>query len=520
MFFALTMGLVLGLSSAALGWGFYAWFGLIPLMLLSKSSDSFKAALYECSLFLFAYNLTTLFWLQGLHPLTWQGFSEIESLALTNSAWLVASLFHSLLALPFVLVLKLFYQYRADHRSHELKILDILFIAFVWLVCQHKLLLHFHVLSVPINFLAYSQYKNIYLIQIANLIGVIGLEYVIVVFNLAISNLFNVQMSNQGLAPHLKADPGNLNIKRPFFGINGPIDQLNIFSILALVLVLVYGYGFMQVKTTQDWDLNNFSKMKSFSIVQADYSAAASRSANGNATSIFNLQNQLSSKLVDRQDLLIWSEGAVPTVSKPAELNNLMQFADDFAFGTYSSTNGSYYNSIQFRDFINEDQVYNKRLLVSFGEYTPFYSLLPASLKLLANSTVGQGFAHAPQNQGLVDVKAGKIAPALCFELLFPDLIRSTVLNGADIILNLNDLSWFKGNKLTRDWVKRQFLAVAVFRAVENKRDLILAGNSGYSALINSYGKIKYQSEANKIALVQGHYSLRDGFSVYSLYGW
>ncbi|MDD9897774.1 MAG: apolipoprotein N-acyltransferase [Candidatus Melainabacteria bacterium] len=520
LIFAITTGLVLGLSSAAFGLGFLAWIGLIPLFLLVKSADGVWRSCYEAMIFLLSYNLLTLAWLQALHPLTWHGFTNLQSIVIALAAWLVAALYHSFLTLPFVLALRFFYQYRADQRSHELKFLDMLILSFVWLVCQHKLLMHFSTLAVPINFLAYSQYQNHYLIQFASQVGAVGIEALILLVNFALSNIFNVQMNEQGLAYHLRVEASSLNVNRPFLGINAPVNQLNIFSILALVLIGVYGFGFWQLDSNKKYELTHLSEKQNFAIVQADYSAASSRGAAASAANLVKLQNQLSSKLVDRKDLLIWSEGSVPSDRKPESLNNLLQHADNFVFGTYTNISLDYFNSIQLRTFTDDDQVYLKRNLVPFGEYTPWYGLLPESLQKLANSIVGHGFAHGDNEQDLLETTKLKIAPALCFELLFPQLLRETVLKGADLIINLNDLSWFKGNKITRDWVKRQFLAVAVFRAVENRRDLILAGNAGYSALVNASGKVKFRSEANKIFLVQGDFLPRGDFSNFSLYGW
>ena len=75
-------------------------------------------------------------------------------------------------------------------------------------------------------------------------------------------------------------------------------------------------------------------------------------------------------------------------------------------------------------------------------------------------------------------------------------------------------------NIIGADWIKKQFLAVAVFRAIENKRDLVLAGNAGYSALINSIGKVSLITEPNKISIIEGEIELRAKKSRYTLYGW
>jgi apolipoprotein N-acyltransferase len=525
--FAITGGLIFACTLPFIGWGILAWFALIPLFLLIKSANSFRTAILEGFIFIFVYNLVSFLWLFGLHPLTWQGFSISESILITSLAWLAPSLFHSLVMLPFIGVVKLFYNFRTDHRTNELQVIDIFLLALLWVVLQHKLLLNFGgVFSVPINFLVYSQYENKALIQVCNIIGAIGLEYFIVLVNLAGSNLFNVQRSQHDLGRHIKTS-SNLNIKQPFFGVQKTNEHFNIFVILFSTFIVIFIYGLVQINCNKRFDKKHAKTAKSFAIVQADYSAAATRSNKSKPENLFALQYKISTKIIEPKDLLIWSEGAVPILDKSnvlADLKTLAQYTSVFVYGTYTQNKqGKIFNSIEYKDYSYEPEKtyrYHKRNLVPFGEYTPFYSVLPGFLKMLANSTVGEGFNRGSAKQDIVRTSNANIASALCFELLFPELIRSYVIKGAEVIVNLNDLSWFKGQSFIKDWVKKQFLAVAVFRAVENNRDLLLAGNSGYSALITSYGEIMYKSDANKIAMIQGTFVPRKNYSNYSLYGW
>jgi apolipoprotein N-acyltransferase len=492
--------------------------------------------------FSFTYNLISFSWLLGLHPLTWQGFSISESLVITGLAWILPSLFHTLVLIPFVLLTKVFFEFRTNERSYELKFFDILILAFVWVVIEHKILLglgpNFGVFSVPINLLVFSQYQNKVLIQAANTIGAIGIEYIIITANLLLSNFFNVQRSNLGFSISSK-----LNIRQPYFGVQNVPEHLKYFAIVLAVVTLILGYGFQQI---YNYD-NEEKKLKSFATLQADYSAAKTRSQSASPENLAMVQYHLSSVLTEKKDLLIWSEGAVPLFDKNSLQKNLFaklyDVADLFIYGTFSLVDNKVYNSVDFMEFVSpiDDKSpvtyivdhYHKKNLVPFGEYTPFYGVLPSSIKKLADFTVGNGFDSNSDGALPVQTKHGKIAANICFELLFPKLIRNQVLNGANLIINFNDLSWFKSpfggfgalphsdrNLLGADWVKKQFLAVAVFRAVENRRNLILAGNSGYSALIDSVGKISLMTKANKISMLEGYVELNTKNSRYTMYGW
>lgn len=542
LIFAFISGIFLASTLPFIGFSSYVWFGLIPLILLIKSSRNYKYAVIEASIFLLAYNLFSFSWLLGLHPLTWQGFSNVESIFITSLAWLMPSFFHSIILLPFVLLVKVFFEFRTNERSYELSFIDILLLSFVWVVIEHKILLalgpNLGVFSVPINLLVFSQYQNKVLIQASNTIGALGVEYVIIVSNLLLSNFFNVQRAKSGFNVSSK-----LNVKEPFFGVQNFQEHIKYFFIVFTVIAFMIIYGLYEIKTYN----RDKNKTISFALLQADYSAAKTRSQSSSPSNLAMVQFNLSSALTDKKDILFWSEGAVPLFDK-AELQKelfiqLSRITDVFAYGTFSNVDDQVYNSVDIMEFENGLESdsrpnfiidsYHKKNLVPFGEYTPFYSILPKSIKRLADFTVGNGFDSFTNDSKAIQTKRFKIGTNICFELLFPKLVRNQVINGANFIANFNDLSWFKSpfggflrvphsdkNLIGSNWIKKQFLAVAIFRAVENKRDLVLVGNAGYSALINSIGKIELISPANKIIMLEGDINLRIEKSRYTLYGW
>lgn len=580
--FAILGGILFALTLPFVGLDIYAWFALVPLLMLIKSADSYLSALLESFVFLFTYNLISFSWLIGLHPLTWHGFSIDESIMITTAAWLIPSVFHALILVPFIFLTKVFYDFRADNRSHELDFIDMCILAFAWVVIQHKLITglgaDFGIFSVPLNQLVYSQYQNKALIQIANVIGAIGLEYFLILVNLFLSNFFNIQMFRSHI-PSSGLRSRNLNIRKPFLGIQNSIENLQYAITLGVCLLGIMIYGILEIERNKELVRSNKEKLKSFAIIQADYSTAATRGKNKNTDQLITLQYELSQKIQTPKNILIWSEGAVPILNKDPYIEtlfrNLASITDIFVFGTYTEKDEKYYNSIELLEFkfseatvipkihptkfradlpsyINFEQgdvldfaetkskesteeepliqsgrkleeilifEYHKRNLVPFGEYTPLIDYLPRELKQLANSTVGTGFSSATDTQEPIKTFGLNIADAICFELLFSDLVREQIIKDAEVILNLNDLSWFK-SFLKGDILKKQFLAVAVFRAVENKKDLLLAGNSGFSALIDATGKIQAISQPNKISILQGYFMPRKEKSLFSLYGW
>ncbi|MBX9723579.1 MAG: hypothetical protein K2X81_19400, partial [Candidatus Obscuribacterales bacterium] len=79
------------------------------------------------------------------------------------------------------------------------------------------------------------------------------------------------------------------------------------------------------------------------------------------------------------------------------------------------------------------------------------------------------------------------------FELIYPELIAQEVSNGASLLVNVSDLSWFHNNVLSK-----QLLAAAVSRSVENGRYLVLASNTGISAVVNPLGVVTSNSQSGQ----------------------
>ena len=365
LFFAIIGGLLLAFSLAGYGLGFLAWFALIPLFLLIKSSNTLKGSLFDSFIFLTVYNLATFIWLLALHPLTWQGLTTQESILVSLLAWFTPSITHTLILLPFSIALKLLLMFRADNRSFELKILDIMFLAFLWIVIEYKIMLglgdNLRSFFVPINFIAYSQYQNLYLIQIANAIGSIGIEFFIVFVNLLLSNLFNVHK----VFDQSKIYTSSLNIKKQFFGIERTSDYIKIGAIMIILIFGIYYYGYQNIHEYEDKRLS--SPLKSVAILQADFSAKFTRSNEGFEKLIL-LQKNLSQTIQKKVDFLFWAEGAIPQINYSGInlARELEATTNNFAFGTFISENGKTFNGLDNYSF--EEEFSRKPVLKDLSE--------------------------------------------------------------------------------------------------------------------------------------------------------
>lgn len=124
---------------------------------------------------------------------------------------------------------------------------------------------------------------------------------------------------------------------------------------------------------------------------------------------------------------------------------------------------------------------YDKRHLVPFGEYIPLRQLLFFLRKL----TAGASDFSTGTDPALFRVGAQRVAASVCYEALFPALIRDGVREGATWLVNVTNDAWF-GDTVA----PRQHLAMARMRCVEFRRPMVRAANSGISAVIDRDGGI------------------------------
>ncbi|MBU0502468.1 MAG: apolipoprotein N-acyltransferase, partial [Candidatus Margulisbacteria bacterium] len=131
---------------------------------------------------------------------------------------------------------------------------------------------------------------------------------------------------------------------------------------------------------------------------------------------------------------------------------------------------------------------YDKCQLVPFGEYLPFKTILYPILK-----RVGYYEAEfAPGQPRGLKVGRFNIAAAICFESVFPNLIKERVKADSDFILLVTNDAWFNDSSALYF-----HLNCGVFRAIENHSYFIQVGNTGISAVIDPLGRVLEKTRVN-----------------------
>jgi apolipoprotein N-acyltransferase len=151
---------------------------------------------------------------------------------------------------------------------------------------------------------------------------------------------------------------------------------------------------------------------------------------------------------------------------------------------------------------------YDKIHLVPFGEYVPWRKLFSFAGKITAE--VGD---FAPGTAPVVLGKGRKLGPLICYEEIFPELVRRFTARGAQVLVNISNDAWY-GDSAARD----QLLLMARLRAVENGRWLLRATNTGITAAIDPYGRVR-ASPPDRRAVYPVHFGYLTGETPYVAFG-
>lgn len=155
------------------------------------------------------------------------------------------------------------------------------------------------------------------------------------------------------------------------------------------------------------------------------------------------------------------------------------------ASGTGGASTGMLANSVVVRGPDGEVAGrYDKRQLVPFGEYVP-----PAFgwFVRMMNIPLGE-FARGAPDQPPVRVGGQAFAFDICYEDLFPGLLRQQVLGGATVLVNISNIAWFGDSHALG-----QHLNISRMRAIELGRPMLRATNTGMTASIDTSGRVLAQ---------------------------
>jgi len=196
-------------------------------------------------------------------------------------------------------------------------------------------------------------------------------------------------------------------------------------------------------------------------------------------------------------DLIIWPESALPVNLEdryrqlPKDwhthyLDDMLQ-AGDFSLlvGTelFESEDIGHVSAVLFRGSAAHRQDYHKVHLVPFGEYLPLRDIPPFSfLRSMFEGAFTPGEKTEPL---LLEQPQVQIIPLICFEDTVGRLARKFVREAPQMIVNITNDGWFLQSE-----EPEVHMTNALFRAIELRRPMVRATNTGVSCYIDTCGRI------------------------------
>ncbi len=220
--------------------------------------------------------------------------------------------------------------------------------------------------------------------------------------------------------------------------------------------------------------------------------------------------------------LLILPESPSPLIYQydTSYRNTLQTLARRFPLGivfnniSYEQAGGGqprYFNSAYFLAQNGEELGrYDKIRLVPFGEYVPLKKLF-----FFVDAISKDVSDFSPGREHLtVEVGGHPVNAIICFEAIFPDLERRFVREGSQLVINLTNDGWYGDSA-----APYQHLEMARWRAIENRRYLLRATNSGISAIIGPTGSIKTSTPLLQPAICEGRFAFLRPLTFYTRHG-
>jgi len=418
---------LLDLSFPQTEWASLAWVALVPLLCAldgQKPWRSFRRA-YLCGFLFFA---ATLGWFVYV---TYPGaILLVAFLALYFALYgLLFVYFQRLAIVPRIFVLASCWVALEFIRAH-------LFTGFGWVMLGH------------------TQYKNLWLIQMADITGVYGVSFLVILVNLLVFE----------------------NLRARSF-----LLKANIAVITVLSIVFIYGYWVTGQKKVYP--------MVRVGVVQPNIPLNINWDE-GRKPWIVAKTIRLTQKLQDQKlDLIVWPETSLPGVitDAPFLANEIQATAQGLhtpiLIGSVDKEEEQYYNSAFLIGADGQMQGrYDKIHLVPFGEYLPLRPILGWVNKFVLLDDFASG-----KNYKIFSISPNhvKFSVLICFEDTLGYLRRNFAQAGAEFFVNMTNDAWFKDTK-----APFLHLQAAVFGCVENHRSLARAANTGVSALVDPWGRI------------------------------
>ena len=466
---SLLSGVLMGLAPAPYNAWYLAWFALAPLWILIRSEKSFKRIAIFALVWGLGYDGLALFWITGVHPMTWMGVPWLASIAIAIFCWVFITLWGTGVVVAWAVLLGLIRQKLKRNRAKSSDFILVLSAVALW--CGLETIWSHTPLWWPA--IAYTQSThNLVILQLGKLSGINTVAAIIVAVNICLAEAI-INYQKRGSWRH----------------------KLLSFSLPIAILASAHLFGFyLERIPLAKYDLEPLK----VGIIQGNIANEVKLFSEGWRKAISGYTSGYTRLAKQGVDVVLTPETALPFYWEDVlDGSNFYQAVIRDRVPAWVGANGrdgsSYTNSIF--TLTGEGKTYsryNKYKLVPLGEYIPFESIVGGLIDRL--SPLNAHLAPGKANQ-IFDTPFGKAIIAICYESAFPQhFLRQAQAGGEFIITASNNAHYSKT-------MPTQHHAHDVMRAIETDRWAARATNTGYSAIVDPHGQTLWISQIDRYAI-------------------
>jgi apolipoprotein N-acyltransferase len=465
---ALLSGILMGLTPAPFNAWYLAWFALTPLWILIRQQKSLRQIAVLALAWGIGYDGLALFWITGVHPLTWMGVPWLASLAIAIFCWVFITLWGAGVVVSWAVLWSLITR-KLDGKSVFNSSIKVLTGVALW--CGLETLWTHSPLWWPA--IAYTQSPhNLVILQLGKLSGVNTVAAVII-------------MVNGLLAEAILAWYQQPRFQHKILLLAAPLSSLIISHLL--------GFYLYQIPVAKD----NLAPLK-VGIIQGNIANEIKLFSEGWRKAIAGYTSGYQRLARQGVDVVLTPETALPfywedVINDSSFYRAVITEKVTAWVGANGRDGNSYTNSI-FTLTGDGKTVshYDKYKLVPLGEYIPFESVVGKLIDRLSplNAHLAAGKPHQ-----IFKTPFGQAIIAICYESAFPQhFLRQAQAGGEFIITASNNAHYSQA-------MPSQHHAHDVMRAIESDRWAARATNTGYSAIVDPHGDTLWISAIDQYAI-------------------
>ncbi len=482
-------GVLLALSFPPLPTGPLAWIALVPLFLAIERASPWRAAAIGYA-FALVYHLAALYWI---------AFHVDMPRWLAVPGWLMACIIPSIYTACSTLAMRL--------GARWLGRTWIWLIPPAWVAGEYA---RFYTeLAFPWTTIGHTQSRLLGIIQQADVWGVLGVSFWVIVLNVLAYGAVRAAIGDPQRALR-----------------NPTLRQCSAAFVIVLMVAATYGRWRLAEQPAQ-------RVAGRIAIVQPNIDMGTKwGSSDGVRQTKKAIKEQTLEIPPGTVDLVIWPETAIPDYlayqpdsSLPGQERSLTpRYEPMFRLLTnhlgvplitgapvYDYGMKDAYNSaIMVSPESLTVQSYDKIILVPFGERVPYES----TFGFLKSLNLGMAHWLPGERETIFRSSLGKLGVAICFESVFPALMRSFIRNGADILVVVTNDAWFGRTSLIY-----QHADFASFRAIECRTWIARSANTGISAFIDPWGRRVRSAHIFERTTLVSSISRRERETLYLRYG-